>query len=136
MNNGTPMLGKHNPRWPTGNAPETIRVPDAGSSAAALRVGTASIAASTAISKAASVGAWLTGLPRRAGSRLFAANDAEARWHGWQVTELAGGLARRYRDVRFMIRDELDPHGGRVEPGQPLIPGVPEAWDDHWNGQS
>jgi hypothetical protein len=47
------------------------------------------------------------GLPRRAGSRLFAMNDAEARWRGWQVTELAGGLARRYRDPRF---------------------------DDHWNG--
>jgi hypothetical protein len=28
-------------------------------------------------------------------------NDAEARWRGWQVIELTGGLARQYRDARF-----------------------------------
>jgi hypothetical protein len=73
---------------------------------------------------------WFAGLPRRAGSRLFAKNDEEARWRGWQVTELAGGLARRYRDPRF---DELGEDRQNLILGGP-IPGMPEAWDDHWNG--
>jgi hypothetical protein len=50
---------------------------------------------------AASIIAWLIGLPRRAGRRLFAMNDAEAGWRSWQVIELTGGLARQYRDARF-----------------------------------
>jgi hypothetical protein len=45
--------------------------------------------------------AWLIGLPRRAGIRLHAANDAEARWRHWDVTELQSGLLRQYRDTRF-----------------------------------
>jgi len=28
--------------------------------------------------------------------------DEEARWHRWQVTETLGGLARQYRDPRFV----------------------------------
>ena len=59
--------------------------------------------------------AWLIGLPRRAGARIHAANDAEARWWHWQVTERCGGLVRQYRDARFDVlrydsairRDEL-----------------------------
>ncbi len=43
------------------------------------------------------------GLPRRAGVRLHAINDAEARWWHWQVTERCGGLVRQYRDVRFDV---------------------------------
>jgi hypothetical protein len=45
--------------------------------------------------------AWLIGLPRRAGARLHAMNDAEARWWHWQVAEHRAGLVRRYRDARF-----------------------------------
>ncbi len=64
--------------------------------------------------------AWLAGLPRRTGRRLFAGNDEEARWHGWQVTELAGGLARQYRDPRFdTLPDQSGPHGGRGERAEP-----------------
>ncbi|WP_300614580.1 hypothetical protein [Trebonia sp.] len=59
---------------------------------------------------AACVATWLTGLLRRAGDRLFAMNDAEAGWRGWQVTVLNGGLARQYRDGGF---DTLCNPGGR-----------------------
>jgi len=35
------------------------------------------------------------------GDRAFAATDADARQHGWQVTSAQGGLGRRYRDPRL-----------------------------------
>ena len=54
--------------------------------------------------------AWLIGLPRRAGARLHAENDAEARWWHWQVTERCGGLVRQYRDTRF----DLLPHNPAI----------------------
>ena len=44
---------------------------------------------------------WLAAVPRRLGDRLFAMNDTEAYWQGWQITKTRGGLARRYRDPRF-----------------------------------
>ena len=44
---------------------------------------------------------WLAAIRRRCGDRLFARNDTEAYWRGWQVTMTGGGLARRYRDPRF-----------------------------------
>jgi hypothetical protein len=40
-------------------------------------------------------------LIRRFGGRLFQAEDARARQHGWQITVDRGGLARTYRDPRF-----------------------------------
>jgi hypothetical protein len=68
-------------------------------------------------SAAASVVAWLTDLPRRLGNRLFAMNDAEAGWRGWEVTITAGGLGRQYRDPRCnTLREQFDAHGARVEP--------------------
>lgn len=33
--------------------------------------------------------------------RTFAATDAEARRHGWQVSITHGGFGRKYRDPRF-----------------------------------
>lgn len=39
--------------------------------------------------------------PRRLGDRLFAMNDTEAYWRGWQIIKVQGGLGRRYRDSRF-----------------------------------
>jgi hypothetical protein len=39
--------------------------------------------------------------PRRAADRLFAMNDAEACWRGWQIVKLHGGFGRRYRDPLF-----------------------------------
>jgi hypothetical protein len=44
---------------------------------------------------------WLAAIPRRLGDRLFAMNDNEAYWRGWQITPVHGGLGRRYRDPRF-----------------------------------
>jgi hypothetical protein len=108
--NGTNMLGKDNPRWPTGNATEQIKIPDSGSSQAprgsAVQGAGVSDRPVTAApdglrAAAAAVVTFLIGLPRRAGRRLFEMNDAEARWRGWQVIELTGGLARQYRDARF-----------------------------------
>jgi hypothetical protein len=44
---------------------------------------------------------WLAAIPRRLGDRLFVMNDTEAYWRGWQIAKTHGGLARRYRDLRF-----------------------------------
>jgi len=44
---------------------------------------------------------WLGAVPQRLGDRLFAMNDTEAYWRGWQITKARGGLARSYRDPRF-----------------------------------
>jgi hypothetical protein len=49
---------------------------------------------------------WLAAFPRRWGDRWFAVNDAEADWHGWQMTRIHGGLGRRYRDPRFDALDQ------------------------------
>jgi hypothetical protein len=105
--NGTSLLGKDNPRWPIGNVTETIKVADVGSP----NPRGPAVAIADAIRAATGVAiSWLTGLPRRAGNLVFARNDAEARWRGWQVTELAGGLARQYRDARFdRLAQELSP---------------------------
>jgi hypothetical protein len=94
--NGTPVPGKGNPSWPISNVTETRIVPPAGATASFVT--------------------WLADLPRRFGNRLFAMNDAEAGWRGWEVTVLSRGLGRQYRDPRFVIlRNECDAHGGRVE---------------------
>ena len=52
-------------------------------------------------SRAAMVAAWLAGIPRRLGTRLFSSVDEEANWRGWQTIRLCCGLARCYRDARF-----------------------------------
>jgi hypothetical protein len=44
---------------------------------------------------------WLASLPHRIGARLFAMNDTEADWRGWEITRLLCGLSRSYRDPRF-----------------------------------
>lgn len=70
------------------------------------------------LSATTSVVTWLTDLPRRLGNRLFAINDAEAGWRGWEVTVTAGGVGREYRDHRLnILREQFDAHGGRVEHG-------------------
>lgn len=47
------------------------------------------------------VGNWLADLVSRAGDLLFAANDREARWLGWDIQRRHAGLSRCYRDPRF-----------------------------------
>jgi len=139
MINLTNPLGKDNPRWPIGNATETIKVPYAGPPASrctALPITGLSGHPPVTVGDAIRTGygvvvAWLIGLPRRAGRHLYAMNDNEARWHGWQVTETLGGLGRRYRDLKFetlktdtaLRRDEIAGGAHRIGPddnGRPL----------------
>jgi hypothetical protein len=44
---------------------------------------------------------WLAGILGRVGDRMFAMNDEEAGWRGWQVQRRHAGLGRRYRDPMF-----------------------------------
>ncbi len=124
---GSNLHRKDNPRWVISNATETPKVP-----AAALRLlppagepwddpvgglgsGLAARMARSGCDACGIAFSWLIGLPRRAGARLHAVNDAEARWWRWQVTERWGGLVHQYRDARFALlahnpairRDEL-----------------------------
>ena len=93
---------KHNLRCPKGNTTETIRVPDLCLATTTWGRCDRPTSIADAVGSASTLAAaWLIGLPRRAGRRLFAINDAEAGWHGWQVTETIDGLGRRYRDARF-----------------------------------
>jgi len=52
-------------------------------------------------SSTASLAGWLASLPHRIGARLFAINDTEAGWRGWEITELHCGLSRSFRDPQF-----------------------------------
>jgi hypothetical protein len=96
MINVTNVLREDNPRCASINLPETP-----------ADTWTARAAGSSLAVTACLSGWWtiirrhLAAIPRRFGTRLFAATDAEARWHDWQVTELHLGLTRRYRDPRF-----------------------------------
>lgn len=45
--------------------------------------------------------AWLSAQADQFGTRIFAATDATARQHDWQITPTHAGLGRRYRDPRF-----------------------------------
>jgi hypothetical protein len=118
MVKGTNLVWKDNPRWPIGNATETIKIQVVGSpylrGPAAPRPGRRlphpiGTVADTCRAACASLAGWLAGIPRQAGARLFARNDEEASWRGWQPTELHSGLTRSYRDTRFgvlhLIRD-------------------------------
>ena len=71
-----------------------------------------------------SLAGWLASLPHRVGARLFAMNDTEAGWRGWEITELRCGLARSYHDPRFdllRVLRTLDPQtpgrGGLADRG-------------------
>ncbi len=57
---------------------------------------------------AALAACYLMNLPRRFGDHLFAMNDTEAYWRGWQIAKAHGGLTRRYRDPKF------DAHAGNA----------------------
>jgi hypothetical protein len=64
---------------------------------------------------------WLRARLARCGERAFAATDATAREHNWQIVVTSAGLGRRYRDPRF---DSLAACGhcagrGAVTPGDP-----------------
>jgi hypothetical protein len=115
---GSNLYRKDKPRWPISNATETPEVPATGPgllttavciwdhSCATQVTGRSGLAASVANRVRFACGicaAWLAGLPRRAGARLYAMTDAEARWWYWHVTERCGGLVHQYRDSRFEV---------------------------------
>lgn len=136
MSYGSNPYRKDNPRWVIGNATGTTKVPEFG---APLGPGPGRIgAAGERLRLACGIaGAWLMGLPRRAGRRMHAMNDTEARQWAWQVTERRGGLVRQYRDARFealrhdpaLRRDELRDEEFRAGGTQPPPTGCPSGGD-------
>ena len=157
MINATNMLGKYNPGWPIGNALETIKVQVTGGAVGLTgpgcrpwpptRLHLPGLPMKAAIRSAtASLAGWLASLPHRVGARLFAMNDREAGWRGWEVTELRRGLARSYHDPRFDLLRELralDPQTpdspARPVTGPPRIVRPVDGWDDvhgwPWGGE-
>ena len=151
MFNPTNAPGNYNPGWPIGNVLETIKMQVTGGAPGltesgrrprpptrrhllCLPVGAAFRTA------AASLAGWLSSLSHRAAARLFAMNDAEAGWRGWEVTELHGGLGRSYRDSRFDLLCALraldleNPDPDLRNPVRPV-----DGWDDvhgwPWDGE-
>ena len=100
MINGTNLLGKDNPSFPTSNPAGTIKL----LAAAPTQLGAPPPPREVPRLR---FPAWLISLPRRISARLYVRNDTEARWWRWQITEIRGGFARSYRDVRFDVLRQL-----------------------------
>ncbi len=111
---GSNLSRKDNPRWVSSNATETPKVPEAAfrllpvadpweHMVADLSGGLAAGVPDWVRGTCGTCASWVIGLPRRAGARLHARSDAEARWWRWQVTERRGGLVHQYRDPRFAL---------------------------------
>ena len=108
---GSNPFRKDNPQRTISNAAETPKVPESAFQilpppgrawdCPAGNPGRAAAALDRIRSGGGIGAAWLVGLPHRAGARLHAMNDAEARWWHWHVSEYRGGLVRQYRDARF-----------------------------------
>lgn len=126
---GSNPYRKDKPRWVIGNAAEPTKVPSRGSPALmpapAMRYrpggyrsrNIAAIVTERIRSPCGIAGSWLIGLPRRAGRRVHAVNDAEARQWGWQVFERRGGLVHQYRDARFdALRHDPAPRRDDTQP--------------------
>jgi len=77
---------------------------------------------------------WLARLIQAAGDRLFAANDREAGWHGWEVTRYQGGLGRGYRDPRFDTLMSCPLCGGSGAAWRDMCGGSGAAWRDMCGG--
>jgi hypothetical protein len=154
--NPTNALGKYNPGWPIGNALETIKVQVTGGALGLAGPGSPRPGDRLHLperpigeafrSATASLAGWLASLPHRVGARLFAMNDTEAGWRGWEITELRRGLARSYYDPRFNLLRALraldartpdEPDGPVTDP--PKVAGPADGWDDvhgwPWGGE-
>ena len=112
MVNISDLTSENSPPWLLVEPSGPARLPGPTAPAGAARADTWTFRArarvralSGAVRAAATAGrdllGWLAAAPRRLGDRLFAMNDAEARWHSWQTTGTHGGLGRRYRDPQF-----------------------------------
>ncbi len=110
---GSNLYRKDNPRWVISNATETPKAtgaalrllsPVSGSldhPVAGMGGGLVARVICAAGDACMSGLSWVIGLPRRAGARLHASSDAEARWWHWHVAERWAGLIHQYRDARF-----------------------------------
>ena len=105
------FTSKNNPPWRLAEPPGPARPPAGQAASRAEGTGRGDrrrhgrrlrpASAASWPSPAGSLLSWLAAIPRRLGDRLFAMNDTEAYWRGWQITRTHGGLGRRYRDPRF-----------------------------------
>jgi hypothetical protein len=123
---GSQLSRKDNPRWTDSNAAESQRTPKITYGSRLIPDPRDLMASSPRghhvpsvermrIVCAVSV-ACLIGLPRRADALVHAANDAEACWQHWHVTERRAGLVRWYRDARF---DSSHPEQLITSPSRP-----------------
>lgn len=126
MINGTNLLRKHNPRCPAGDVTESITfllIAQPGFAAPRGGRRRGRLPGLPRLTRFFRRPDWLDRLTRRAGTRLFARNDAEARWRHWEITELRGSLARRYRDRRFdalrSLRDVAAQMSAQINPTCP-----------------
>jgi hypothetical protein len=132
---GSNPYRKDNPRWLITNATGTAKVPEFGASLLMPVPGSIGAASERVRLACGIAGAWLMGLPRRAGRRMHVMNDTEARQWGWQVIERRGGLVHQYCDARFealrhdptLRRDELLDDAFRGT--QPPAAGCPSGGD-------
>lgn len=98
------FTSKDNPQWPFGEPARPAQPPRPPQPGAAA--GDATGACPGRSRQILVIGgrvalSWLAAVPRRLGDRLFAINDTEAFWRGWQLTKTWGGLGRSYRDPCF-----------------------------------
>jgi hypothetical protein len=93
LTNISNLVGKDNPRVVT-QSHRGLRIP-----AATLTWG--HLADILVRAPAAILAGWLADLLIRIGDWMFAMNDQEAGWRGWQMEREHAGLGRRYRDPRF-----------------------------------
>jgi hypothetical protein len=128
---------KDNPRWVISNATGITKVPEFGAPLFMSAPGRIGATGERLRLACGIVGAWLMGLPRRAGRRVHAMNDTEARQWGWQVTERCGGLVHQYRDALFealphdpaLRRAELCDEEFRADGTQPPTASCPSGGD-------
>ncbi len=127
MINISNFTSKNNPPWwlaelagPT--RPARPKQPRAPARAATERAAVARFGRTLGIAGRVLV-SWLAAISRRLGDRLFAMNDTEAYWRGWQIIKTHGGLARRYRDPRFVTLAECPKcRGAGVTADLPCLP--------------
>lgn len=93
MTNSSNLVGKDNPR--------VVAESDRGLFIPAAAVTWGRIADILARPPAVISTGRLADLLIRIGDWMFAGNDQEAGWRGWQIERRHAGLGRRYRDPRF-----------------------------------
>jgi hypothetical protein len=125
-------LGKDNPLSVTGgyrSVSGSVAAGTRGRPATSILARVASAGARAALTalpraRAATLAGWPAGLLARAGDLIFAANDEEAAWRGWNVERQRGGLSRVYRDPAFdlLVSCRQCRSHGTIATGTPCAP--------------